>query len=91
MRFAAPLSTLAAVLAVSATPAMATTYEEAMAQFEERFAKSDTNKDGKLTKQEAKDGGMSRLSRFFGRVDSDGDGFVTKAQLKARIAERYDK
>jgi Ca2+-binding EF-hand superfamily protein len=91
MRYAAPISTLALIAAASAAPAAATSYEEAIAQFEARFAKADANKDGKLTKQEAKDGEMTRLSRFFGRVDSDGDGFVTKAQLKARIDERYDK
>jgi len=91
MKSAAALSVCAALLAITSTPADATTYEEALAQFEERFGKADTNKDGKLSKQEAKDGGMTRLARFFGRVDRDGDGYVTKAQLRARIDERYEK
>jgi len=81
---------LALITALIAAPAAAQTREEALAQFEERFAAADKNKDGKLTKQEAKDGKMTRLARFFGRVDQDGDGFVTKAQLKSRIEARFD-
>ena len=69
--------------------AHADTFEEELAQLTERFKAADTNGDGKLTQKEAKDGKMSRLVRFFGRVDTDSDGFVTFEQLKSRLEQRY--
>lgn len=33
---------------------------------------------------------MSRLANFFSRVDTDGDGYVTQAQLEARLKARYE-
>ena len=82
----------AALAFVALTPAAhADTYEEELAQLEARFKAADTNRDGKLTQDEAKEGGMSRLARFFGRADSDDDGFVTLEQLKQRLAKRHDR
>ncbi|MBU3582107.1 hypothetical protein ICN19_08775 [Polynucleobacter sp. AP-Capit-er-40B-B4] len=48
----------------------------------ERFAKCDTNKDGKLTKEEAK-GCMPRIYSHFSYIDSSGKGYVTVAEIQA--------
>jgi hypothetical protein len=48
----------------------------------ERFAKCDTNKDGKLTKEEAK-GCMPRIYNNFSYIDNSGKGYVTVAQIQA--------
>ena len=48
----------------------------------ERFAKCDTNKDGKLTKEEAK-GCMPRIYSNFSYIDSSNKGYVTVAEIQA--------
>ena len=48
----------------------------------QRFAKCDTNHDGKLTKDEAK-GCMPRVYNHFSYIDSDGNGYVTVAEIQA--------
>jgi Ca2+-binding EF-hand superfamily protein len=48
------------------------------------FARLDTDKDGKISKDEASKG--PRLSKHFDEVDADHDGFVTRAELSAAIA-----
>jgi len=48
------------------------------------LARLDTNKDGKISKDEASKG--PRLSKHFDEVDTDHDGFVTKAELTAAMA-----
>ena len=48
----------------------------------ERFAKCDTNKDGRLTKEEAK-GCMPRIYSNFNDIDSSGKGYVTVAEIQA--------
>lgn len=48
----------------------------------ERFAKCDTNKDGKLTLNEAK-GCMPRVYDNFNRIDVQGKGYVTVAEIQA--------
>ncbi len=47
-----------------------------------RFAKCDTNQDGKLTPNEAK-GCMPRIYDHFSRIDSQNKGFVTLAEIEA--------
>ena len=47
----------------------------------ERFAKCDTNKDGKLTPEEAK-GCMPRVYDHFSYIDSDKKGYLTVAQIQ---------
>lgn len=42
------------------------------------FAKLDTNKDGKISKAEAKG---SRLEQRFDKIDKNKDGFITKDEL----------
>ncbi|QWD67238.1 hypothetical protein [Polynucleobacter sp. MWH-Aus1W21] len=48
----------------------------------ERFTKCDANKDGKLTKEEAK-GCMPRIYNNFSYIDNSGKGYVTVAQIQA--------
>lgn len=83
--------TAVALASLMLTPAAsAANYEEQLAELRAKFKASDKNGDGKLTRQEAKDGGMTRLANFFRRVDTDGDGYVTQAQLEARLKARYE-
>ena len=48
----------------------------------ERFAKCDTNHDGKLTKEEA-NGCMPRIYSHFSYIDSANKGYVTVAEIQA--------
>ena len=48
----------------------------------DRFASCDKNRDGKLTKQEAK-GCMPRVFDHFSDIDTDNKGYVTVAQIEA--------
>ena len=48
----------------------------------ERFAKCDTNKDGRLTKEEA-NGCMPRIYSNFSYIDSSNKGYVTVAEIQA--------
>lgn len=79
---------LAATLAL-APAANAQMYDMALSQLTARFKASDKNGDGKLSLQEAKDGGMTRVAANFTTIDTDKDGYVTFAQLKAELDARY--
>lgn len=48
----------------------------------DRFASCDKDRDGKLTKQEAK-GCMPRVYERFSYIDADNKGYVTVAQIQA--------
>ena len=50
-------------------------------EIEQAFAKLDTDKDGKISREEAKSG--PRLSPHFNEVNADKDGYITRADLKA--------
>lgn len=54
---------------------------------EAAFVKADVNKDGKLDKAEftstLPEQAQGMVDQFWGRVDADGDGFVTKEQFLA--------
>lgn len=83
---------IAALAAVSLTltpAAHAQTYNMALSQLTSKFKASDKNGDGKLSLQEAKDGGMTRVVSNFQTIDTDKDGFVTFAQIKAQLDARY--
>ena len=83
--------TAIALASLVLTPAAsASDYKEQLAELRTKFKAADKNEDGKLTQKEARDGGMSRLANFFSRVDTDGDGYVTQAQLEARLKARYE-
>ena len=58
------------------------------AQLESRFKAADVNKDGKLTKKEAEDGGMTRIASNFATIDADKDGFVSMADIEKTMASR---
>jgi Ca2+-binding EF-hand superfamily protein len=89
MKTLAKLAVLAAAAFTLVPAAHAATYEQRLTELRNKFKASDANKDGKLTKQEAKSGGMTRIASYFSRIDSDKDGFVTLAQLEAQLAERF--
>lgn len=83
---------VAAVLAISLTlapVAQAQSYDMALSQLTARFKASDKNGDGKLSEQEAKSGKMTRVVANFKTIDTDKDGYVTFAQLKAQLDARY--
>ena len=52
---------------------------------QEMFVKADTNHDGVLSLDEWKAAG--RRERGFGMIDTNGDGKVTSAELKAAMAK----
>ena len=54
-------------------------------EIQERFAKCDTNHDGKLTPNEAK-GCMPRIYDHFTRIDQQNKGYVTVAEIEAMAA-----
>ncbi|HBK43130.1 MULTISPECIES: hypothetical protein [unclassified Polynucleobacter] len=54
-------------------------------EIQERFAKCDVNRDGKLTLDEAK-GCMPRIYDHFSRIDEQNKGYVTVAQIEAMAA-----
>ena len=67
---------------------------EMQAKSAERFKLADTNKDGRLTREEAEKG-MPGVARRFDQIDTNKDGVVTMQELeaarKARAAQRKDK
>jgi len=48
-----------------------------------QFAKADTDKVGKITKKQSFKAGMYEVDRYFFDMDTDIDGYVTLAELKA--------
>jgi Ca2+-binding EF-hand superfamily protein len=58
------------------------------AELEAKFTASDTNSDGKLTRDEAKAGGMRRIVRGFDKIDTEGNGYVTLDQIKEKMNSR---
>jgi len=84
------LSKLMVVIALSASigfPFLAHADEASRnKEIAERFAKCDVNRDGKLTKEEAK-GCMPRIYNNFSYIDSSNKGYVTVAEIQA-IADR---
>lgn len=81
------LTFLAGVLFL-ATPTLAQSTTTIGRIIDSRFAASDTNKDGRLTKAEAEAGGMDRVVANFTTLDTQKRGYVTVAQIKAMAARR---
>jgi Ca2+-binding EF-hand superfamily protein len=81
---------LAAIIAMAAIPVMAQRQpspeqiEQLRTQMVERFAKADTNHDGRLTRDEAM-GKMPRLYQRFDEVDKDGDGYVNQTDIAGYV------
>lgn len=74
---------IAASLAAIPANALAESVNERMA--EDRYRAADADKDGKLTKAEAK-AGMPRIHANFDRIDAAKRGYLTLAQVKAAVA-----
>jgi len=83
------LAIAAGSLLASAVPAQAQTLADVHQKMTGAFQKSDSNKDGKLTQKEAKDGGMWRINMGFSRIDQQKRGYVTLPQIKAIAAKRF--
>lgn len=83
------MATLAALSLALAPAAQAQSYDMALSHLTSKFKAADKNGDGKLSLQEAKDGGMTRVVANFKTIDADKDGYVTFAQLKAQLDARY--
>lgn len=83
------MAALAVATLALAPAAHAQMYDMALSQLTSKFKASDKNGDGRLSLQEAKDGGMTRVVSNFSTIDTDKDGYVTFAQLKAQLDARY--
>lgn len=55
-------------------------------EIQERFAKCDMNRDGKLTLDEAK-GCMPRIYDHFSRIDEQNKGYVTVTEIEVMAAK----
>ena len=68
--------------------------KHAMAEAHKRFAAADTNRDGKLSKEEAQ-AGMPLIYKHFDEIDAAHAGSVTEADIakwmKAKRAERNER
>ncbi|MFU7527363.1 EF-hand domain-containing protein [Qipengyuania sp. ASV99] len=89
MKTLVKLVVLSAVAMTLAPAAHADAYQDRLTELRTKFRASDKNQDGKLTQQEARDGGMTRLASNFSRIDTDRDGYVTLAQLEAQLAAHF--
>lgn len=69
---------------LAATPAIADDASRNK-EIQERFAKCDINRDGKLTLDEAK-GCMPRIYDHFSRIDEQNKGYVTVNQIEVMAA-----
>jgi Ca2+-binding EF-hand superfamily protein len=59
-----------------------------MAKMDEQFQSADTDKDGMLTREEAKAGNLKRILDHFDRFDANKDGKVTREEIRALIRSR---
>jgi Ca2+-binding EF-hand superfamily protein len=81
-------ATFAGLVAIAlASPAFAQQGPMTPEQREARFDAGDLDKDGKLSKDEwvaqLPEPARERADQLWGRLDADGDGFVTKEQFMA--------
>lgn len=60
----------------------------AVARFIEQFKTADIDDDDALTKSEAENGNMSRIVQHFDRIDANGDGKVTREEIRALVRHR---
>lgn len=75
----------AASFVLAATPASANDASRNK-EIQQRFAQCDINRDGKLTRDEAK-GCMPRIYDHFSMIDKQNKGYVTVAEIEA-MADR---
>ena len=82
------ITDLALIVAAATTLVIAPAYADDASrnkEIQERFAKCDVNRDGKLTLDEAK-GCMPRIYDHFSRIDEQNKGYVTVAEIEAMAA-----
>jgi Ca2+-binding EF-hand superfamily protein len=84
------LSLLAAVTALSLPLTAAFAADDAQvarvkAQIEKRFADADADRDGKLSRDEARK--MPRVAQAFDQIDTAQTGYVTKEQVLRKMLE----
>ncbi|WP_036112826.1 MULTISPECIES: hypothetical protein [Luteibacter] len=61
--------------------------QQAMSQLTQRFNQADKDRDGKLTRDEAK-AGMPRIAEHFDDIDSEHRGYITLEQFQSAIRSR---
>ena len=54
----------------------------------ERFANTDTNGDGQLSREELQNAKAKKLIKHFDQIDANGDGQLTKDEVKAAHQQR---
>jgi len=64
--------------------------QEALQQFDARFAAADANHDGKLSRDEAK-AGMPRVYKHFDEIDTTKKGYVTKEEIAVFLAKQHQQ
>lgn len=62
--------------------------EQARAQAEQRWAATDTNGDGAIDLAEAQTG-MPRAAANFGRLDADGNGLLSREEMRQAMRQRH--
>lgn len=55
------------------------------------FEKLDTDKDGKISKEEVDKADRPRLKENFSKIDADGDGFISKEEFKKMMDKRREE
>lgn len=69
-----------------------TTREEVLAGIDAHFATADRNKDGKISADERPQGRGGRMAgRMMERTDTDKDGAISLAEMRASAVERFDR
>lgn len=64
-----------------------TTRMQHAARFEELFAATDKNRDGVVTKAEARASNVRAMAKHFDQMDANGDGRLMKEEMQASIAK----
>jgi hypothetical protein len=64
--------------------------EERRAQAEERYRNADKNGDGVISQEEAQ-AGMPRAAQHFGEIDADGNGQLTREEMRTAMQARRNE
>lgn len=59
-----------------------------LAKFDERFKAADKDGDGALSRTEAENAQMERVVTHFGKLDLNGDGKLTREEVRALLRSR---
>ena len=92
---AALLASSGAALAQGRGPAASVTRDQAVAQADQRFARMDANRDGRVTADERSQVRLGRRAdrqaQLFARLDTDRNGSLSQAEFAARQALRAER